>query len=225
VRGAVADLKPAEFGHSSFAAPEFVKNRLVGELGRVDPEFSYMVLKQNTGRMAVLGSFSAHATVLSGAMMEFSADYPGCWQRAVEQATDGMAVFLAGGVGSHSPVAGEKGFKGAERMGQALAATLLEKLPHTPLTNSVAFDLLGLEISLPELNARISDGVRLRPWLAAKLLPVAERSFIQGFRLDDSIWVSTPCDFSGELALGINEFQRRLHRLRDSCALLSSERL
>jgi neutral ceramidase len=55
VREAVADLKPAAFGHGSFSAPEFVRNRLVGKLGKVDPEFSFVVLKQTTGRMAVLG--------------------------------------------------------------------------------------------------------------------------------------------------------------------------
>ena len=90
------------------------------------------------GRVAVLGSYAAHATVLSGAMMEFSADYPGYWQRSVEQSTGGLAVFLAGGVGSHGPAAGEGGLKGAERMGQALARMLLEELPKVALTNSIA---------------------------------------------------------------------------------------
>jgi hypothetical protein len=213
VRDAVADLKPAAFGAGHFAAPEFVHNRLVGELGKVDPEFSYVVLKQNDGKLAVLGSFAAHATVLSGDMMEFSADYPGCWQRAVEQATGGTAVFLAGGIGSHSPATGGKGFAGAERMGQALAQSLLEQMPKTPLTNWITFGMLGLDLSLPPLNVRVSDGLRLRPWLAQRLLPVKAHSFIQAFRLDDSVWISTPCDFSGELALGIKDFmQIRGHR-------------
>jgi hypothetical protein len=47
----------------------------------------------------------------------------------------------------------------------------------------------------------VTDGVRLRPWLAAKLLPVGTRTVLQGFRFDDAVWLSTPCDFSGELAL------------------------
>ena len=51
VRDAVHDLKPASFGHGRFSAPEFIRNRLVGAVGKVDPEFS--------------------------------ADYPGSWQRAV----------------------------------------------------------------------------------------------------------------------------------------------
>ncbi len=205
IRDAVADLRPASFGHGSFAAPEYVKNRLVGELGKVDPEFSFIVLKQEGGRTGILGSYAAHATVLSGNMMDFSADYPGCWQRSVEEATGGTAVFLAGEVGSHSPSPGDNGFKGADKMGKALARKLLEQLPQTKLTNSIALAMLGLDVTLPPLNVRLTDGVRLRPWLAAKLLPVREHSFLQGFKLDDSVWVSTPCDFSGELGLRIKE--------------------
>ena len=205
VREATADLKPAEFGRGRFRAEEFVRNRLVGELGKVDPEFSYVVLKQHEGRTAVLGSYAAHATVLSGDMMEFSSDYPGCWERAVEKATAGTALFLAGGVGSSSPVPGAKGFAGAERMGQGLAAVLLEQLPQTPLTNWITFGILGLEVSLPPLNVRVTDGVRLRPWLASELLPVRKTCLLQAFRLGDCIWLSTPCDFSGELALEVKD--------------------
>ncbi|MSU59691.1 MAG: hypothetical protein EXS35_16250 [Pedosphaera sp.] len=205
VSNAISDLKPAQFGHGRFAAPQFIRNRVVGELGRVDPEFSFIVLKQNDGKFGVLGAFGAHATVLPSGLMEFSADYPGCWQRAVEKQTGGLAVFLAGGVGSHSPVPGDKAFAGAERMGQALANTLLEQLPRTPLTNSVTFGMFGLDVTMPPFNARVTDGIRLRPWLAKKLLPASGHSFLQVFRLDDALWVSTPCDFSGELALGIKD--------------------
>jgi len=207
-REALADLKPASLGQGRFAAPEFIRNRLVGELGKVDPEFSWLVLKQTGGKTIVLGSYGAHATVLGSGMMEFSADYPGCWQRAVEAATGGAAVFLAGGVGSHSPVPGGKGFAGAERMGQALARGLLDQLGNAPLTNRVSFGMLGLDLTLPAPNVRVSDGLRLRPWLARQLLPVRPRSYLQAFRFDDVVWVSTPCDFSGELALGIKDFMR-----------------
>jgi neutral ceramidase len=206
VHEAIADLKPASFGHGHFAEPEFIRNRLVGQLGKVDPEFSYAMLKQQDGKLAVLGSFGAHATVLGGDVMQFSADYPGAWQRAVEKATSGTAVFLAGGIGSHSPVSSGGGFEGAEKMGGKLAAALLEQLPRTALTNQIAFGTLGLDITMPPLNWRVTDGLRLRPWLAQRLLHARSHSFIQIFRLDDSIWASTPCDFSGELALEIKDF-------------------
>lgn len=205
---AVGDFAPAELGHGRFDAPEFVRNRLVRELGSVDPEFSYLVLKQAGGRVGVLGSYSAHATVLSADVMEFSADYPGSWQRAVESATGGIAVFLAGGVGSHGPVTPTRGFEGARVMGEALARRLLDQLPTVPLSKQVAFGIVGVPVSLPELNVRVSDGIRLRPWLAGQLVPGRTHTFLQAFRLQDAVWVSTPCDFSGELALEIKDFLR-----------------
>jgi len=203
---ALQDLQPAEIGQGRFDAPEFVRNRLVQERGTVDPEFSFLVLKQVSGRTGVLGSYSAHATVLPSAVMEFSADYPGWWQRAVESATGGMAVFVAGGVGSHGPVAPTRGFAGAQAMGEGLARRLLEALPTVPLSRQAAFGTFAVTVSLPELNVRVSDGVRLRPWLAGQLLPDSTRTYLQAFRLDDAVWVSTPCDFSGELAIGIKDF-------------------
>jgi hypothetical protein len=68
--------------------------------------------------------------------------------------------------------------------------------------------MLGLDVTMPPLNVRISDGFRLRPWLAARLVPAKSTSFLQVFRINDSVWVSTPCDFSGELALGIKDLLR-----------------
>jgi hypothetical protein len=143
--------------------------------------------------------------VLSSDVMEFSGDYPGYWQRAVEQATGGMAVFLAGGVGSHGPVAGAKGFAGAERLGAALAERLVARLPQTALNRQAILDVRAVNLVLPELNARISDGVRLRPWVAQRLLGAREECVIQAFRLNDVVWVSTPCDYSGELVLGLKD--------------------
>ena len=207
-REALADLKPSEFGHGSFVAREFIRNRLVGDLGKVDPEFSYAIFKQQGGRVGVMGSFSAHATVLGGSVMQYSADYPGEWQRAIEEATGGFAIFLGGGVGSHGPVAGASGFAGTERMGRGLATTLLKEMADTTMTNSIAFGILAVNVALPELNERVTDNIRLRPWITEQLLPPPHDSFIQAFRLGEMIWISTPCDYSGELALGIRDMLR-----------------
>jgi neutral ceramidase len=205
---ALKDLQPAQFGHGRFSAPQFIRNRLVGELGKVDPEFTYAIFKRADGRTGVIGSFSAHATVLSGSVMEYSADYPGEWQRAIEKATGGFAMFMAGGVGSQGPVASASGFEGVEKMGDGLATELLNHLPNTPLTNRIAFGILAVDVAMPELNERLTDGIRLRPWLTRQFLPPLHDSFIQAFRLNDMIWISTPCDYSGELSLGIKDMLR-----------------
>ncbi len=207
-RAAVADLRPAEVGQGRIEAPEFVRNRLVGTQGEVDPELSFAVFKQAGGSSAVLGSYAAHATVLSGGNMEFSGDYPGYWQREIESATKGMALFLAGGVGSHSPRAGGGGFAGAENMGRALAKRVLDDLGRVTLTNTVALGALGCDVDLPELHVRLADDWRLRPVFARRLLPVESLTYLQVFRLGPTVWISTPCDFSGELALEIKDFMR-----------------
>jgi Neutral/alkaline non-lysosomal ceramidase, N-terminal len=206
---ALADLRPAKMGSGSFAAPEFVRNRLVGEQGEVNDQFTFLTLRQDDGNRAVIGSYSAHATVLPASFTRFSGDYPGCWQRAVEKASGAMAVFLAGAVGSHGPRAPAGGFEGAQRVGESLAQAVLERLPSTPLTNRVAFGIVGLEVDLPDVQARIADSIRLRPYLASHLIPSGKTTFLQAFRLGEQVWLSTPCDFSGELALGIQEAVRR----------------
>jgi hypothetical protein len=217
-RLAVADLSPAAFGAGSFSAPAFVRNRLVGNLGGVDPAFDFALVKQTDGDLAVLGVYAAHATVLSDQVMEFSGDYPGAWQRAVERATGGIAMFLAGGVGSHSPVAGESGFAGVEKMGEALAQLTAQQLSTLPLTNQLAWGVLGLRVDLPELHVRLTDDWRLRPWLAKRLLRVQPQTYLQVFRLGNALWVSTPCDFSGELAVALKEHLR----LRNQQAAITS---
>ena len=114
-----------------------------------------------------------------------------------------MALFAAGGMGSHGPRAGAPGFEGAQRMGDALAARTVQALTNFVLTNRLTFGLVGAEVTLPALQARVSNGVRVRPWLARRLLPVEPVTFLQGIRLGNALWLSTPCDFSAELALSL----------------------
>jgi neutral ceramidase len=99
---AIADLKPGRLGISNFHARAFVKNRLVGDDGLVNDDFLIIKAQQTGGKVAVLGSFDAHATTLGDWNMETSADYPGYWQRKLEATGFDMAVFFAGSVGSHS---------------------------------------------------------------------------------------------------------------------------
>jgi neutral ceramidase len=201
--GALSDIATAEFGHGRLDEPARVRNRLDGKDGAVDSAFDYALVKRTDGKSAVIGSFAAHATVLSSRVMEFSGDYPGYWQRAIESDAGGMAIFLAGAIGSHSPVPAKAGFEGAREMGEALANRVLQSMPQVQLTNRVTFSIAGLELDLPELHARLTGKLRFRPWLASRFLPVSDKTFLQGFRLNQLILISTPCDFSGELALEV----------------------
>ncbi|HOK76744.1 MAG TPA: neutral/alkaline non-lysosomal ceramidase N-terminal domain-containing protein [Verrucomicrobiota bacterium] len=200
---ALDDLSPAHAGVAFFASTNHVKNRLVGERGSIDAGFRILKIIQEDGDHAVLGSYSAHATVLPASVMQFSGDYPGAWAATMEKNGCALALFFAGGVGSHSPRAGAPAWEGVERMGAELARFTKAALKQIEPTNHVAFGLVTLPLRLPALQVRISDGVRLRPWLASLLLPVEKQTIVQALRLGDATWLSTPCDFSGELAMSL----------------------
>lgn len=208
--GALADLGPASAGSGRFEAPEYTRNRLVGDQGRIDPRFSLLVLRQADGDRAVVGSYSAHSTVLSGRVMEFSGDYPGAWQRAVETATGGTALFLGGAMGSHAPKPPEGGIPGVKAMAVRLAEATLRTLEGIPLTNRLRWDIRGLEIELPPTQVRVTQGFRLREWVARRVLPVGTTTWLQYLRLGDAVWLSTPCDYSGELAMELADATRNL---------------
>lgn len=202
---ALADLSPAAAGSGGFEAPEWTRNRLVGDQGRIDPRFSLLAVRQADGDRAVIGAYAAHSTVLSGRVMEFSGDYPGAWQRAVEQGTGGMAVFLSGAVGSHAPKPPEGGMPGVLAMGGSLAASTLKVLDALVLTNRLVWDFRTLAVELPPLQPRVTQGWRLREWVARRVLPVQPSTWIQYLRVGDAVWLSTPCDYSGEMSMALSE--------------------
>ncbi|MGC8989807.1 MAG: neutral/alkaline non-lysosomal ceramidase N-terminal domain-containing protein [Verrucomicrobiia bacterium] len=206
---ALDDLSPARAGAAFFTSTNHVRNRLVGWRGAVDPGFRVLEIVQDDGDHAVLGSYSAHATVLPASVMEFSGDYPGAWAAAMEKNGCALALFFAGGVGSHSPRANAPGWDGVDRMGAELARFTEAALKQIKLTNHVAFGLITLPLRLPALQVRVSDGIRLRPWLASLLLPVEKQTIVQALRLGEATWLSTPCDFSGELAMSLPIPQER----------------
>jgi len=212
-RLAVSNLAPASVGSGSFQAPSHIRNRLVQEAGRVDSEFSLLKFNRPDGSNAVIGAFGAHATVLGASNMDFSADYPGAWARYIEETTGSLALFIAGGVGSHSART-ESGtpMEKVARLGRQLGNETLQALDQIQTRSNVHLAIVGLPVDLPETHLRVTDDLRLRPWLSRQILPVQPDTFLQAVRIDDTVWVSTPCDFSGELALVLKDHACTLGR-------------
>lgn len=203
IETALHDLRPAEWAVGGVRAPEWVRQRLDREGGLVDDRFRWLLVRQLEGSQVVLGSYAAHATVIGASSMEFSGDYPGAWQRAMENSVGGMAVFVGGAMGSHAPSAGASGWEAASSMGTKLAERVLEGWEDVEgrLTNEMAFGMRTLVVRLPALQVRLAENRRLRPIWARQLVPVREDTWLQAWRIGDSLWLSAPADYSGELAL------------------------
>lgn len=201
VISAVADLKSAKISTGNFAVEAYTKNRLIGKTGNKNNDFSYIVLEQTGYKKAVIGSYSAHATTLGGDNMLISAEYPGYWQRKMEKIFD-YAVFVAGSVGSQSPAGGEgEGFEKTRFIGEALADSLNAHLSNLAMSDTTSFSYLSLKLQLPEYHIRITPQLNMATFLSKKLLPLTGDVYVQAVRMGNMIWLTSPCDFSGEFAL------------------------
>ncbi len=198
---AVADLKPAQIATGDFNAENYTRNRLVGDLGTKNDDFSFLVVQQNDGKKAVIGSFSAHSTCMGDKNLEISGDYPGYWQRKMENSGVDLAIFVAGSMGSQTNRGEGEGFEKPRFIGESLADSTLVHTSNLMLSDSVVFNSATLKLNLPEYHFRISTTRNLSSYLTAKLMPYPENTVLQVFRIDNMIWVSTPADFSGEFAL------------------------
>lgn len=202
IEDAMNDLKPGQVGVGNFYALDFVRNRLVGEDGNINSDFMILKASQKEGKNVILGSFDAHATTLGDWNMETSGDYPGYWQRKLELSGFDMAVFFAGSVGSHSyrNTIGDR-FEKSQYLGEALADSVMKYAKAIPLKDSIDLLSMTLKVELPEFHIRVSDGIRLNPYISNKLFPDVGDVFLQTTRLDKLIWGTAPSDFSGETTL------------------------
>lgn len=197
---AISDLKPARIGNGFFNAASYTRNRLVGEQGTKNNDFNFISIQQKGGRKAVIGSFGAHATTIGADNMQFSADYPGYWQRKMEQGSVDLAIFCGGSVGSQSPTGEGKGFDKPQKIGEALADSLGIHLAKVKLTDKIDLSAMSLKLDLPDYHIRLTTNMHFSTWLSKKLMPLPENVYLQVIKIGNLIWFTTPCDFSGEFA-------------------------
>jgi len=202
--GAIVDayqaLEAAGLAHGGVEAEEYIRNRT--REGPVDAELSYLLVEQDDGDRCYLVSYSAHPTILSGRTMEYSGEYPGYLQRAIE-ATGAFALYLGGAVGSMGPRApgGPDGFARAQAMGEALAGLVLNDAGNAAFETNLDVVSLGVLLDLPPLQVR----VRSPKWRFSKflgpLVGIDGDGWMHGVRVGNIVFVGTPCDLSGEISV------------------------
>ena len=201
---ALADKQPAQFSSGYVKVPNLVRNRIIGESGRLNDKLDLLSFIQENGKKATIGAFSAHATVIGTDNEQYTGDYPGYFQRHLEENGVDLALFFAGTVGSHSNKGiGEK-FEKAKYIGETLAdsaRSALNKMEYLPIVELTA---ISSEIEIPKLQfLYISDRLRLSPYLGSKLMPKSNPIQVQGLKLNNLIWLALPYELSGEYGLDL----------------------
>jgi len=198
---AINDLKPTRIGTGDFSAERYTRNRLLGESGIKNNDFSFIILEQKGYKKAIIGSFSAHATTIGAENMEISGDYPGYWQRRIESTSADIALFCAGAIGSQSPVGEGEQFDRAKYIGESLADSVNVHLGEVVLNDKPVLSFVSTLIELPDYHIRITPKINLSTFWSKRLMVQPENVYLQAIRIDDMVWITTPGDFSGEYAL------------------------
>ena len=201
---ALADKQPAQFSSGYVKVPNLVRNRIIGESGRLNDKLDLLSFIQENGKKATIGAFSAHATVIGTDNEQYTGDYPGYFQRHLEENGVDLALFFAGTVGSHSNKGIGDKFEKAKYIGETLAdsaRSALNKMEYLPIVELTA---ISSEIEIPKLQfLYISDRLRLSPYLGSKLMPKSNPIQVQGLKLNNLIWLALPYELSGEYGLDL----------------------
>ena len=199
---AVEDLKPATISSTEIKLPELVRNRLSKENGRLNDVFTSLCFEQSNGKSAVVGTFAAHSTTLGEDNLEFSGDWPGYFQRKLENELSDVALYFAGTLGSHSHRGEGKDFDRAKHMGESLADKLISH-SESIKTDSVTFEYFSIPFEIPEMQFRVKKNLYLTPFISHKLIPPSNNYYLQGMKLNNTIWITCPFELSGEIAIDL----------------------
>jgi hypothetical protein len=202
---AIADLHPSRLGSGTFNGASYIRNRLTGDPLHNNNDFTYLIVEQTGQRKAVIGSFSAHSTTLGRKNTLISGDYPGYWQRKMENSGFDIAMFCGGSMGSQSPVGKGLEFETARDIGEALADSVAVHIKEVTPGGELTLSSLSLKISLPEYHMRLTSNINLTSGLSKRLMPLPKNVYLQAIQFNNLVWVFTPGDFSAELALTLKK--------------------
>jgi hypothetical protein len=169
LRAANASLDTVSLSYRKVDAGKYVANRFIKD-GPYDPFIRQLIFTKNTGEKASLFTFSAHATCMSSKFMGLSGDYPKYLTQAMEAREYQFTLFAAGTVGSHRPLSPGNTPEKIQEYAASLDSAIWLNMTQFATLNHPRIAHFRLKIGLREPHLRISDNLRIRPWLFNYLL-------------------------------------------------------
>ncbi len=166
IQSALSDRDTAEISFKKIKAETLVTNRFIPD-DPIDPYIRQLIFEKKNGEIGTFLTYSAHPTTLSSKFMGLSGDYPFYLTQALEENGFDFALFAAGTVGSHRPVT--EGNRIEHTKGYAL--TLQDHIIQGDAEKNIPGFREGnlitakVQILLRTAHYRITDNIRLRPWV------------------------------------------------------------
>ncbi|MEM1134648.1 MAG: neutral/alkaline non-lysosomal ceramidase N-terminal domain-containing protein [Bacteroidota bacterium] len=205
---AYQEKQESHFGYKEIAVPEYVRNRLTDE-GTVNDQLKLIKFVREDSSQAALVSYTAHPTTISSRYLAISNDYPYYLMREIIQHEPiDFCAFFAGAMGSHGPT-GQKGKAGTwfqlpETIGKGLAKKVVVTWDSIQLAAPKTFAVGKIPLYFDDLHIRVSKELRTRNWLF-EAVAGEQLMDISLLQIGNLTMLSTPFDFSGELALQLEE--------------------
>jgi len=195
LKDALASMDTVAITYRKTAAPDGVANRLI-ENGPIDPYIRQLIFEKKDTTKATFYTYSAHATGLHSRFMGLSGDYPFYLNRALNEEGYEFAFFAAGAVGSHRPEVAGRDVDDIIDYAGSLNYTLKNK-GHAEEETLIGPLLRGrVHMTLPSPHYRISDKVRLRPWIFNSLFGDT-KAFFDMILIGNTLLISSSGEVSG----------------------------
>lgn len=169
LQASITSLDTVSLSYRKIDAGKYVANRFIKD-GPFDPFVRQLIFTKKDGKKATFFTYSAHATCLSSKFMGLSGDYPKLLNQAMEEREYEFAVFAAGTVGSHRPIAPGNTPDKVKQYAASLDSAIWLRMTQFSTLKNPRITHSRLELSLRAPHLRISDNLRIRPWLFNYLL-------------------------------------------------------
>jgi hypothetical protein len=166
---AISTQDTVDLAFRKVEAGKFVTNRFV-KGAPYDPYVRQLIFTKTSGEKATLFTYSAHATCLNSKFMGLSGDYPKYLTQALEDRDYDFALFAAGTVGSHRPLNPGNTPEKVQEYAASLDSAIWLRMNQFATLKNPKITHSRLDLGLREPHLRISDNIRIRPWLFNYLL-------------------------------------------------------
>ncbi len=199
IREANTSLTKSTMGYGEFETGKMVYNRLNRESGLTDAKIRLLKIRQKTGEQAFLTTYAAHAVYMDKHLNVISSDYPGAFTKQLEsQDSVNFAAYASGAVGSHSPTrTGPFDYENLLNYGTKLAQIVKSEEDGIALESNFSLRFAEIPVSLRSPHLRISNDIRVRPWLFHLALGQYP-SYISILQLGKTVFIGLPVELSGE---------------------------
>lgn len=207
VRDASKDPIPSTLHYGAIAVPGAVRNRLIAG-GPEDPWLRVLEARRSDSSKVVMVSYAAHATCLSQGTLELSRDYPGMVVDTLEARDYAFAMFMAGGMGSHTVAAPAKDWSCMAWMADEITSDFFLKRHTLKEIGDTTLFMAKVPLELSDPQVKISQNWKVRGWLFRTVFGEYD-AFLTVLRIGDLVMLGTPCDFSGEFSAGLDSLAGR----------------